>query len=375
MTPREKITKAKAGLILDRPFWGSLVMRPVYRTDENCKTGWTDGKTIAYSSDFVNSLNLGQVKTFCAHEAGHNMLCHHIRRGNRNPKKWNMAGDYVVNGLLLADGFERIPGMLYNHAYDGMSTEAVYSMLPDDQEGDDTDADNDPGGCGEVRDLPGKDGRSPSPSEISQAEQEAKISTIQAAQQAKVMGNLPESVRRLVNDMLSPAVDWKEALRRFVDHTAKNDYTWQLPNRRFIGNDLYLPSLRSDNLGSIVVAVDTSGSVDQDMINQFAAELTAILQDYKTDCTVIYCDSEIANVEHFTWEDLPLKLSPAGGGGTNFNPPFAYVEENDLAPKCLIYLTDMAGEFPASAPVYPVLWGTIDADNEMPPFGETVKIR
>jgi predicted metal-dependent peptidase len=123
-----------------------------------------------------------------------------------------------------------------------------------------------------------------------------------------------------------------------------------------------------------VIVVDTSGSIGSDELNQFAAEMTAILREHQTSCTVIYCDAEVAGVEEFTSEDLPLILNPKGGGGTDFRPPFEWVDEKGLQPSCMIYLTDLEGTFPEQAPAYPTLWGIIGKSQITPPFGEEVQL-
>lgn len=376
MTAAEKITKARAGLVLDLPFFGSLALRLKCKPDETCQTAWTDGQSIGYNPEFIDPLPLDQVKGLLAHEVMHLACSHHTRRGNRDPKKWNIAGDFAINQILEDSKIALPSGRLLDPAYRGMSTDEIYSKLPipQEQDGNDGKQGNDPGKCGEIRDAQGKNGQKPSEADLSQSEQDWKIAVTQAAQQAKAMGKLPDSLKRLVGEILKPAVDWKDVLRRFVDQSAKNDYSWSRPNRRFIGQGLYLPSLHSEELPPIVIAVDTSGSIDSDIINQFSAEITAILEDYKTSCTVIYCDSKIGHIETFASDDLPLKLNPVGGGGTDFRNVFTFLELHDKLPSCLVYLTDLAGTFPNQEPAYPVLWAKIGDYNIKAPFGEEVKI-
>jgi len=170
-------------------------------------------------------------------------------------------------------------------------------------------------------------------------------------------------------------VDWKEMLWQFVDRNSRTDYSWTQPNRRYIHFGLYLPSLKSEELRPIVVAIDTSESIDKDMLEHFSAELTAILESYRTNCTVIYCDANVQNVEEFGSDDLPIVLKPKGGGGTDFRPPFRYADKNGLSPSCLVYLTDMwCSQFP-DEPDYPVLWLRIGKGGYEPPFGTMVSVR
>lgn len=118
---------------------------------------------------------------------------------------------------------------------------------------------------------------------------------------------------------------------------------------------LYLPSSLSRAIGDGVIAVDTSRSVTDRQVAQFAAELSAIIEVVETTVTVIYCDTKVKQVEGFNRYDLPLKINPIGGGGTDFRPPFQWIEEKKLSPAWLVYLTDLVGtRFPVQ-PAYPVL--------------------
>ena len=209
---------------------------------------------------------------------------------------------------------------------------------------------------------------------MTQQEQEWKIAAIQAATQAKARGTLPAGIARMVQEISSPKLDWKIILRRFIEMSAKNDYTWSPPNRRFVHQGLFMPSLRSEELKDIAIAVDTSCSIGQAELDQFAAEVNGILEEFETKATVIYCDSEIAGIEVFDRENLPIKLAPLGGGGTDFRPPFEYLEREEMEPTCLVYLTDLeCGDFPPE-PGFPVLWVRIGGGGYPPPFGEVAEL-
>jgi predicted metal-dependent peptidase len=187
--------------------------------------------------------------------------------------------------------------------------------------------------------------------------------------------HLPDSIARMVEEIINPKIDWREALRRFVSALARDDYSWTPPNRRYIHQGLYLPSLRSEKLGDIVVAVDTSGSISPKDLDQFGAELTAIMEEHPgTEAHVVYCDTAIRGTAHVTSDDLPLTLEARGGGGTDFRPPFAWVEEQNINPVALVYLTDMeCSRFP-DAPTYPVLWVRTGSGGGDAPFGEVIDL-
>ncbi len=368
------MVKARANLVLDHPFFGSLALRLRFQEDPTCKTIWTDGITLGFNPEFTAGLKQEELRGVLAHEVMHLANAHHTRRQHREPGKWNMACDMAINPLLIQAGARLPEGYLTGS---GKAAEQEYAGIPDDPDGNNDGSGNggsDPGGCGEVRDFPGNgaDGN-PSPADMQMEEQEWKIAVTQAAQQAKAMGKLPGGFEQFIKELVDHKVPWAEVLRNFIERTAKNDYNWNRPSRRYLQAGFVLPSLHSNELGEIVVAVDTSGSEWQ-MQQQFASELSAILETFQgVNLTVIYCDYRIRGVESFTSDDLPLQLNPQGGGGTDFEPVFEHIADDGIEPAALIYLTDLEGTFPRHEPDYPVLW--VDTYGKYkPPFGEHVKM-
>jgi len=374
----EMLAKGRAGLILDMPFFGSLALKLRLVEDNSQPTGWTDGKSLGYNSQWIESMSLDEVKGFICHEVMHCANQHQNRRDNRDEQHWNVAADFAINPIMVDCELTLPKGGLIDDQFRNMSAEAIYAKLPHDdsssEQSEETGQGSDPGGCGEVRDAPGEDGKPSSPADKEENSQDWNVAVVQAATQAKAMGDLPASLDRLVDKVLNPKVDWREALRRFVNTAARNDYQWFPPNRRYIHSGFYLPSVRSEELGTVVAAVDTSGSIGTDELNQFAAELTSILEEYKADCTVVYCDAGVAGVDHIPADDLPLRLNPKGGGGTDFRPPFKHVAEHEEVPACLVYFTDgYCDKFPEE-PLYPTLWVVTEERNFDPPFGEVIRL-
>lgn len=375
MNAAEKLTKARSALVLEDPFFGTLVLRLIPKPDPSCKTLWTDGAALGYSPDFVDSLSFDELKGSLRHEVLHCALAHHARRGDRDAERWNIAADYATNALLR--GRATLPaGALDNPDFDGLAAEDIYCRLPQPPPSPDQAPDPDPGGTGEVRDAGAGDdpGTTPSPAELARSAAEWKVATAQAAQAAKNAGKLPADMARELDRVVDPRLPWREILRRFIDRAARTDYSWLPPNRRHVHAGRYFPSARSERLREIAVAVDTSGSIDAETLSQFAAELSAIAAEIGAGLTVIYCDARIQRVETYTREDLPLALNPVGGGGTDFRPVFEYLASRpEDPPACLIYLTDLWGTFPDFEPDFPVLWVATD-DAQEAPWGETLPI-
>lgn len=384
MTAKDKLIKARTALVLDEPFFGALALRLTLKEDPLCKTLWTDGSSLGFNPDFVESLSMDSLKGCVCHEIMHCVLAHHTRRDNREKGKWNVAADYTVNDIIRKD-FSLPEGHLFNPEFSGLSVEQVYSKLPDESKPDEKGSqakdgakgkgDSDPGGCGEIRDAsPSAGSKVSSEADLARSEAKWKVATAQAVQQAKAFGKLPAGLDRCVEEIINPKVGWHSILQQFMDTVVKSDYSWVHPNRRHIHAGVYLPSCRNLEMGTIVLAVDTSGSVSKKALEQVAAELSGILDVVKTDCHVVYCDSEIQNTEYFKSGDLILKLDAKGGGGTNFEPVFEWIEEEGIRPACLLYFTDLAGSFPEDEADYPVLWVTDRHFHESPPFGEVLEV-
>ena len=361
MNATEKLTRARTQLVMDQPFFGSLALRLELVEDRSVETAYTNGTVLGYNPEFIRTLSLEETKWLMAHEVMHLAMLHHTRRCDRQPDKWNVAADYAINGVLNAAGFKTPAGFLLDARYEGKSAEAIYSLLPEHGSG--------PGsGPGEIRDAPGANG------DLKQAEAQWRVHLAQAAQQAQSMGSLPEGIKRLIEEVLHPRVDWRALLRHFVEQAARNDYSWLPPSRRYLAHRLCLPGLASKELGRIVVAVDTSGSIDAAALDQFASEISGILEEYDTLVYVVYCDTKVQGFEIFDRLDLPLRLNAVGGGGTDFRPVFDWVQRG-TDPSLLVYLTDLeCSRFPEKAPGYPVLWVQTGSYCGEVPFGEVVRM-
>jgi predicted metal-dependent peptidase len=371
-----KIVKARAALVLYHPFYASLALRLVIRENPSIPTMATDGTTLEYNSEFVDCITLEELKGCICHEVMHCANQHMLRRGDREMDRWNKACDFAINPIILSSGLRLPKGGLIENGYNGMSAEAIYSTLPNEGKNSGKSKD-DSWNIGGVSDPKDDEGKPISSEDKKLLEQNWKTALVQAAQQAKAMGELPAGIERLVDDLVEPVLNWRELLKQFVDSVSKNDYNWMPPNRRYLHAGIVLPSLRSRELRNVVTVLDTSGSISRDELASFESEVQSLVNEYNTNAKVIYCDSEVNDVEDFEAGEL-IELSMKGGGGTDFRPPFEYLEEEGIEPACLIYQTDgYCDSFP-EAPSYPVIWvitsSTYNKDNFEPPFGEVIHL-
>lgn len=381
----DKIERNKLRLILtSQPFFGCLlgylklieVPEGELYHGHKVNTMCTNGKVLAYSAKFVMSLPDKELQFVLVHEVLHNAFEHHIRRRERNPKKWNIATDYVINLVV-----SKIPNMempkigLINPAYEGMDAEEVYSLLPPGEDGDDGE---DPGGCGGTF-----DGASPHDQvaldELS-AENKIRIAGAAAMARGRMQGNLPAELQRLIDELMEPKVDWAAQFRNLVTSLTRPDYSFSKPNKRFMHQGLYLPGYVPNAVGHIVVAIDTSGSINDEILNAFASEVKGMFDEAIIDkITLIWADAAVQHTQVFENGD-ELVFEPKGGGGTAFSDTFRWIEENTEDVAMTIYLTDLYVSDFGAEPDHPVVWavygtrGEFDRLAPTAPFGDCIHV-
>lgn len=346
----DKIARAKTALILDHPFFACILLSLPLDVDAglNPPTMATNGKRILVHPQFVLDSSNEEVQFGLCHETMHVVFKHMFRRGERDPFKYNLACDYVINGGLVADKIGKMPeGCLHDDdlVKRGHGTsEGVYELLPDMPNG---------GACW---DMMGEDGTDGTDAATGLAESDIDVMVAQAAAAAKMQGKMSGTLERLVMGALKPKVDWRNVLRSFVTEKVKLWYSFARPKRRFLGDGLYLPSLTGEGMGEIVVAVDVSGSISDKELSEFIAEVQGIKEDTNpTRVHVVYFHHTIDHHDIFEQDD-ELFVSKTGSGGTAFSPIFRYVEEQDIPATCCVVLTDLCCNDFGDPPPYPVLW-------------------
>jgi predicted metal-dependent peptidase len=357
---KTRLAKAKTSLILEHPFVGTVALNMPFELSEDIPTAATNGKRVVFNPAFISELTDEELKFLVAHECMHPMLEHNFRRGERDPRKWNQAADYVINKLLTDESIGKMPkqGLLDDSIYNagGGTSDGIYNILPDNPNG------NDP-----LDDCEDGEG---SPAEQSQQAAEWRVKVAQAAQAAKMMGKMSAGLERLVGEILQPKVNWREVLQRFLVRCKTDSRSFARFNRRFLPQGLYLPSVNGESMGEIVFAIDCSGSIDQDTVNQFASEISVVKDDLNpARIHVLYFDSQVSHVESYGADDA-LDIKPHGGGGTDFAPVFEKIEELGIEPVAVVFLTDLYCISFGNEPACPVLWVSTSADQA--PFGEVV---
>lgn len=363
------LTKAKAGLIIDQPFFASLLLAMPLVEKKEIPTMATDGETIWFNPEWINTLTQSELTFVLAHEVLHGVFLHMFRRGEKNHNKWNVAGDYIINNILVQERVGTMPkGGLHNPSLvkqGNETTEGVYALLP--KETEEKGAGDEGGAMDQVLDA-AKD-----QAQTAQKEAEMRVKIIQAKNAAKMQGKLSAGLERLVADLVKPKIDWRAALRNFLSKRAKIDYSFAKPRRRFMTADFILPSLSGQQIGKIAIAVDCSGSVDDKTLATFEAEIQSILETVKpTSIDVLYFDTEIMPGRETFENGEDFKLNARGGGGTAFSPIFKALNTEQDIEACIV-LTDLQCNDFGPAPAYPVLWASTMEGKA--PFGEVLLIK
>jgi predicted metal-dependent peptidase len=352
---REKLITARVALLLKAPFFGNLATRmQLINADDWCPTAATDGRRFYYNTEFVNKLPAKQLEFLFGHEVLHAVYDHMGRRGDRNPKIFNIANDYAVNADLVDQKVgERITvvPMLYDPKYRGMASESIYDDLMknvkevtlDELAKMLLDEHLDGNGDGEGEGDKDGDGRPRlSDEEKKQIRDEIREAVLNAAQQAGA-GNLPAGVKRMIKDLTESVIDWRTLLEQQIESTIKNDYSWLKLNRKGWHMEAIMPGMLPGHQIDICVAIDTSGSISERDIKDFMAEIKGIMESYDEYKIHVWCfDTEIYNPQVYTSENLEdiASYEPAGGGGTDFMANYEFMKQNNIEPKKFIMFTD-----------------------------------
>lgn len=366
---------------LKSPFFATIALHARYIESTEVATAATDGCDVFVNRAFIDALAPEHLDGVLLHEVLHAALGHVTRRGNRDPQGWNVAADIVVNGLVTQNGFALPDGAIRDQELEGYSTEEVYAVLQTRSnmpELDDMDLmEPGPGVAAPGAADPEHNLRTPGQATRAAQQRHWRSATARAASVARGagQGTLPVGAERAFGLHDAPTLDWRTILWRFLCPTATDFAAF---DRRHIHQGLYLETLEDQGL-CIAVAVDTSGSIDDEAISALINEVRAVVASYPAiECWLYYADAEL----HGPWKltassDMP---APQGGGGTDFRPFFAALHqlavEEGTPPSVCVYLTDGYGDFPSEEPEVPTLWAVVPGglEDDRFPFGEVARI-
>jgi predicted metal-dependent peptidase len=347
-----KIDKAKAQVVLDHPFFASILLKRGLTEDNNIPTLCVSPNGhIRYNSQFIEKLSVPQIVWGLCHEVGHVIAQHSSRCGSRNHKKWNYAGDAWINDMLNdCNVGQPIPNTVNMPGSKDKTTETIYDELPPEQDNG--------GGDGQFQNGIGDDieYKEMTESEAKELEAEIKVDIAQAAQAAKARGKLPGKLAEVVADIINVKTPWFDILERYMVGLTKQDYTWTRPNRRFIGDGMYLPSTGVvPSMGELVVQKDISGSVNPHEDAHFNGHIKRMIESCKPSRVhVLYTDTGVQKHDIFECgEEVTFQFK--SGGGTDMRAGFDYINDIGLTPDVVVTLTDGYTPFPESTDC-PAVW-------------------
>ena len=390
LTEEQRLTKAVVS-IMGNPKYTALagVLMIGDRNvvdDPSVPTACTNGRDELYGREFVKQLNDAELRFLVLHEVYHKLFRHlttwrHLY--NQDAHLANVACDHVINIKIVDDNkdhFASMTGALesgcYDRKYVGMDTAQVYNLLRKDQEGD------------------GEQGSEPLPegfdkhdwdgaSEMDAEEIRELAREIDEAvrQGALVAGKMGSGGALGLEELLQPQVNWREALREFIQTTcAGSDYsTYSKPNRRYLSSGIYMPSGISEQVGELVLAIDTSGSIGKKELAAFLSEVKEICDTVHPDgVRLLYWDTKVCRDEKYDTHELDNIVNstkPEGGGGTDVECVTDYIRDNNINAQAAIVLTDghLYGGWGQWS--MPVLWCIMDNDHAKPDVGKTVNIK
>lgn len=370
-------------------------------------TAYTNGRDAAYGRAFVDMLSDKELAFLVMHENMHKCFRHLTTWRALYDKDGSIANescDHVIN-LMLTDmdpheeaiAFPRDPDTgkrmgMYDERFRGMDAKQVFDILYEEkEEGDDGGEGGDgdgqtEGGSGCPNGHGGFDTHDwDGAQSMDEADQKKLQEEIDHAlrQGGIYAGKVGANMLREISELLAPKVDWRAVLRRFVKTHLKNRDapSWRKAHRNYLWQDIILPAIIGKRINHLVVAIDTSGSVQGPLLTAFISELNKIIEDLNPDrLDVLYWDTSVENHETYTSgkKEVVNKTKPRGGGGTDPNCAVLYMKQHKMNPDALIMLSDgYMGSNPSDwgGIKYPSLWCIIGNDDYKPPHGQLLRIK
>ena len=352
------LEKTKIALMTkpDSVFFCEVAFSLKYVWKEDIPTAATDGIHIFMNPQFFMEQTPEQRLGLLLHECLHPVYMHLTRRGNRQPHKWNIAADHVINLVILDRGFKLPDGGHHDKQYTGMTTEQIYDLLPDPPEPDET------------IDL--------LPSELPQEELEQQLeeiivrAAIRSEQEGDTPGTIPGDIQLFLDKLLKPKLPWNQILIKYLAQFNKSDYTFKKPNKRFFPQ-YHLPSQYSTCLIDIAVAVDISGSVSDDEFKTFISEIASIFRMMKPNkLTLIQFDTVIHSIDELDGIRDLMQVQFHGRGGTAIEPVIEWAELNK--PQLLLFFTDGYFKTKINSTKQEILWLIHNHPKFTIPFGKVI---
>ncbi len=403
LTTEQRLKKSHVALMRhpETALYSGVLMLGANEVVDEPITAYTDGINKRYGRAFVEAIckTDPELNGLVLHEALHIVFRHILHNRDlfmEDRARANKAADYVVNDVIMNlqdKTLAQLPkGGLYDPKYHNMNMREVYRLLKDECEGGGGGGGSQKpeGGNGQGSGSGGSDKQYQFDEHDTEGEGSGKtaeeIKEMDAAidrairEGALLAGRLGANIPRSITELLDPLVDWRKELAEFVSAYTKgrDEYTWRKFNRRLVANDIFMPTVENETVGEIVVAIDTSGSIGQAQINEFASELVSICEAVSPEAVrVLWWDTMVHGEQRFTdnYQNIGSMLKPQGGGGTRVGCVAEYINKHKVNAECLLVFTD---GFVENSPEWginvPTLWFVTCNKNWTPPAGRAVMV-
>lgn len=368
MQEEKLLLKAKSQLTLKHPYFGMLASRLKHESSDKIKGYASNGVRFLYNPEFISKRSIDEIMFILTNCVMHHILAHQQRRLGRKGSLWQLATDFAINNMLYKNGLKIPPGANFNEEYEKMYAEEIYDLLKEAYFGTVDDA-------FEEDNRPNENLVPNASPDVQESEEEGAFSNLDnieddldaqtesqwqyaasiTQEMAQRKSAMPSGLDRLAKKMKTNNIDWRFVLYNAINRHMRNNYAFMPPNKKHIHRGFILPSLTSDTL-SLCVAIDTSGSINDELLGVFLEEFKNIMQNFPAvQIELIIADARVHG--HYTFQggekmDFPLK----GGGGTDYRPVFDYIDSNLPLTTMLLYFTDGDGWYPKINPSYEVLW-------------------
>lgn len=372
LSAKDKLIRARVGLNKSHPFFARMTMTLIFVEDKKCPTmGVNKYGMLYYNPEFVESLTSDELMGVLCHEVCHCMMEHMTRGEKKDHKIYNVAGDLVINDMILQNGMKLPKKALLpstNHTYKIPLQDGKELKITDiNKKGADTI-------YAEIKNAVGKQkGNNSGGGDMRQGHDQHRYGdnsgknnnnvkhrdadywkgkVVESAMASKMAGKEPAGMERLIDNLLNPKMSWQQLLQRFVRNRIPYDFTWRRPSKKFYSTGVYLPKTTKEGV-KIALLIDTSGSVSKEDLEKVFSEMKGIVTSVAgLEMNVYFHDTKMYEGEKLTNPSITdvhkAILDSKGGGGTDFSVAYKYLEENEKDLDMVVHFTDGCDRFPKS---------------------------
>ena len=350
---KQEFQRFKMDMMKLMPFYGDILMRVTFIEDETIPTACTNGRNVRYNPEFFKTLNEGQRNYVLMHEVMHILLLHWKRKGERYPKLWNIACDYVVNGLLdrmrwdldnNGVAFEKPPvGCFLKEYYRDQSAEEFYNILVNENKKKRAADKTKYKGMvvdGVADDLDMSNALDEAEALSCEADIKELIRDTAKRRGLGIGGYYPRELKIMT---ASKKLPWNKLLCEFMEERLDEESSYLTPERKYIHMDMIVPGVgkTDDELGDIWAFIDVSGSINNEELGHFLTQLYRIASEFHCVFHIAYWHTKVDGVyKNIRNNEKLFKCKPKHTGGTDINCVYRYLAENKIKPGVMIILTD-----------------------------------